>query len=172
MPVFDMQDSLSCSNDTLLYYQDVDFVFRDRCQHALVFTKRFAIYDDSAPQIISFPKDTSYILDPDECSEIVVLEMPEALDNCTGKEIEIIRSVTKPIKSQVQGSYTVPVDPVTLNIGPFSESERNPEDILNFNLHFTNNDADDIGVYFFIIGENNDTLGITPNVAAQCGDKF
>ncbi len=167
---FDMNDSLSCSNDTLLYYKDVDFVFRDRCQNAISFTRRFAIIDQDKPVIKTCPQDTSFVIETGKCEKEVQLTMPEVSDNCTGKKIEIIRNITKPIRSNIQGSYEVPVNPVTLEFGPFSAVEKIPVSIDSFKLHFENIDANEPSEFFYIVGENDDTIGTTPIIAGQCED--
>ena len=167
---FDMPDTLSCSVDSLLYYKDVDFVFYDRCHNTLSFTRRFAIIDNVDPVLINCPLDTSYIMEPGFCERTVILTMPEVSDNCTGDNLEIKKTITKAISSNVQGSYEIPVNPVTLNIGPFSGLEKIPQEILNFNLHFENIDADDINEFFFIVNEDGDTIGTTPIIANQCED--
>ena len=137
-----MTDTLSCSVDTLLYYKDVDFVFYDRCFNTLSFTRRFAILDTVDPELKNCPKDTSYVITPGKCERTVELIMPEVSDNCTGGKIEIKKIISKQIKSNFEGSYEIPVNPVTLDIGPFTSLEKIPEEILSFNLHFENIDAD------------------------------
>lgn len=168
LPVFDLGDTLSCSNDTLIFYKDVDFVFYDNCFNTVHFTRRFAIYDNQKPLIVTCASDTIISLDLDQCSKEVTFKLPTGIDNCTGETIEINKYITKQITSAVQGSYTIPVDPVTINIGPFAQSEKNPIALTDFNLHFERLDADDINEYFYVVGENNDTLTITPRTERQC----
>lgn len=167
---FDLPDTLQCNNDTVLYYKDVDFVFYDRCFNTLSFTRRFAIVDVIPPVINSCPGDTVIILDENECNSLVNLVMPQATDNCAGKDIEISKHISKQIFSDVQGSYTVPVNPVILEIGPFNPGELNPLELTELKLSFTNLDADDITEYFLILGENGEVLDTTDNTENQCED--
>ena len=119
--IFDMPDTLACSVDSLLYFQYVDFVFYDRCFNVVNFTARFAITDDILPEIKTCPKDTSFVLEPGKCEKSVQLQMPEVSDNCSGESFEITKTISNPIKSNVQGSYEIPVNPVTITLGPFSQ---------------------------------------------------
>lgn len=168
--VFDMSDTLSCSTDTMLYFKDVDFVFYDRCFNTLSFTKRFAIIDNTVPELLNCPEDTSFIIAAGMCERLVGLHMPEVIDNCTGGKIEIKKILSKQINSNVQGSYEIPVNPVTIDLGPFTSLEKTPEEILSFNLHFENIDADDPDEYFYIVNEDGDTISTTPIIDNQCED--
>ncbi len=167
---FDMPDTLACSADSLLYFKDVDFVFYDRCFNTLHFTARFAISDLLKPKVTACPKDTIMVMETGFCEKSIVLPMPEVTDNCSGENIEIVKSVSSPIKSTVQGNYEIPVNPVKIDIGPFSNLEKIPSEILNLSLEFENIDADDPNEFFYIVNENNDTIATTPIIEDQCGD--
>lgn len=167
--VFDMPDTLVCSNDTVLYYKDVDFVFYDRCFNTVNFTRRFAIVDIIAPIVEVCPQDTIINLMQDECEAMVTLKMPSAKDNCAGKTIEVSKHIIEPIVSAVQGSYNTPVNPVFLEIGPFNPGD-NPVDLIDLTLSFNNMDANDDSEYFLISGENGEVLDTTPIIDVECDD--
>ena len=167
---FDMKDTLQCDNDTILYYKDVDFVFYDRCFNTLNFTRRFAIVDVTSPEITGCPKDTVIILPENECEATVVLQMPDAVDNCAGKEIETVKHIKKRIESDTAGSRTAPVHPVVLDIGPFNSDELNPLELTELKLLFKTLDADDTNEYFLILGENGEIIDTTGNTENQCED--
>jgi len=167
---FDMTDTLQCDKDTVLYYKDVDFVFYDRCFNTLSFTRRFAVVDVISPQISVCPEDTLIILPQNVCETPVVLTMPDAIDNCAGKEIEITKNLRKEIESDTAGSYTAPVNTVVLDIGPFNPDEFNPSELTELKLSFTNLDADDVNEYFLILGENGEIIDTTDHTENQCED--
>ncbi len=165
---FDLPDTLQCSSDTVLYYKDVDFVFFDRCFNTLTFTRRFSVVDITKPEIHSCPNDTSYVLPADECSMDVRLLMPDVTDNCAGSNIEVNKHIVKTITSPVQGSKTIPVDPVILEIGPFNPNEVNATEILSLVLDFNKLDANGQTEYFVIYGENGEILDTTSQVETEC----
>lgn len=167
--VFDLPDTLFCSNDTVLYYKDVDFVFYDRCFNTVNFTRRFAMVDIIAPTVEVCPQDTVILLMQDECEVMVSMEMPKANDNCAGAIIEVSKYVIEPIVSAIQGSYTTPVNPVFLEIGPFNPSD-NPVELIDLTLSFNNMDANDNSEYFLISGENGEVLDTTPIIDVECDD--
>ena len=165
---FDLPDTLACSSDTILYYKDVDFVFFDRCFNTLTFTRRFSIVDIVNPEISSCPNDTAYVLPYNECDINVRLSMPDASDNCAGSNIEVKKHIVKSITSAVQGSKTIPVDPVILEIGPFNPNEVNAVEILSLVLDFNKLDANGQTEYFVIYGENGVVLDTTDQIDTEC----
>jgi len=166
--VFDLPDTLLCTNDTVLYYKDVDFVFYDRCFNTLSFTRRFAMVDIIKPVIESCPSDVLYILPNGTCDKVVSLEMPNVSDNCAGANIEVKKHIEKKITSDVQGSRNIPVNTVILEIGPINSGETNVVDLIDLKLYFNKLDADDTQEYFVIYGENGVVIDTTARTETEC----
>ena len=165
---FDLPDTLKCEHDTVIYYKDVDFVFYDRCFNTLNFTRRFAIVDVISPTIKACPQDTVIILPQDQCEVPVSFFMPESTDNCAGRDIEVSKHIHKKIVSDVQGSHSLPVNPLVLDIGPFNSDDLNPVELTELILHFTKLDANENSEYFLILGENGEILDTTDNTDNEC----
>jgi gliding motility-associated-like protein len=95
---------------------------------------------------------------------------PEATDNCTGNALEWDYTRSFPITSQVPGDTEIPVDTLTVSLGPLNLDVLTLDEILSVRLSFFNLDADDNNEYFVIRGEDGSILGTTPEIDEECGD--
>lgn len=163
---------LDCSAPELqvMFRQTVDFVFYDECDNAIVFTRTFSVVDEQAPQFGQCPPDTVLTVAEDECEALYSFTNPVAFDDCTGNALEWTFKRTFIISSEEPGSTTIPVDTLTLMLGPLNLQVLDLEDILSLNLSFFNLDADDNQEYFVIRGEDDSIIGRTPEIDEECGD--
>lgn len=163
---------LNCSgtNEMVMFQQEVDFVFYDDCGNAVVYQRNFRVVDDVAPIIEDCPADTSIVLVDEACALEWQIAFPLASDNCTGSPLEWSYQQVFSIHSSEPGATDIPVDTLTISLGPINLDVLDLEDLLSLQLSFYNLDADDNNEFFVIRGEDGSILGTTPEIDEECGD--
>jgi gliding motility-associated-like protein len=163
---------LSCAgnDDQVMFRQVVDFVFHDECGNVVVYTREFTVIDDVDPEITECRNDTTLTVPVDECGINFVLDLPQSTDNCTGSELVWSYSQNFTIASAIPGDTEIPVDTLTISLGPIDLFELDLEDLSKLKLSFFNIDADDSNEYFVIRGEDGTVLDTTPEINEECGD--
>jgi gliding motility-associated-like protein len=169
-PNSDFLLNCSATDKTVMFLQEVDFVFYDDCGNAVVHKRSFRVVDDVDPFIEVCPGDSSIILAEDECAVEWEIGYPIASDNCTGSPLEWSYQQVFPIQSSEPGATNIPVDTLSVSLGPINLDVLDLEDLLALQLSFYNLDADDNNEYFVIRGEDGSILGTTPEIDEECGD--
>lgn len=147
---------------------DIDFVFYDNCNNAVVQARRFTIIDSIAPVITSCPRDTNLLVDATTCSAEYPLIVPDANDGCLSDIDPVSVIWTSLISSTVPGDPEAPVDTVVLDIpvsGPFNSGSLGN---VSLTLDLFNIDANESEEYFLVYDEDGNLLGRTGIQQVEC----
>ncbi len=143
----------------------------DECGNSSTKSYTITINDTQAP-VFAYPlTDITVSSNPGDCDASVMLHPPLVTEECGSTfSNEMINSGPNLVTHTGSGDVNeIPVDPITLvfnvNISP-SNLALNP----SLQIFLNNVDAEDVGEYFNIYGEDGFLLGKTNNSPTQCGN--